>query len=184
MSGIDYSVVALFLGAMLGVGFFYSRRVKSSDRYFGSDRTASWWMSGISFYMNSFSALGFVMYSALAYKFGWVPVTVSWLSVPAVLLGAWFLAVSSRVYYGMPGHEVAGPNPQLTRIEGVTMKNVHCDWALRAVTLLCDPDYPARNFRLENVVVDEVFENFVRVENVDGIKLDVTARKIHPDAHW
>ena len=94
------------------------------------------------------------------------------------------VAVSSRVYYGMPGQEVAGPNPQLTRIEGVTMRNVHCDWAKRAVTLLCDPDYPARNFRLENVVVDEVFENFVRVENVDGIKLDVTARKVHPDAHW
>ena len=46
--------------------------------------------------MNSFSALAFVMYSALAYKFGWVPVTVSWLSVPAVLLGAWFLAVRWR----------------------------------------------------------------------------------------
>ena len=94
------------------------------------------------------------------------------------------LAISSRVYYGMPGQEVAGPNPQLTRIEGVTMRNVHCDWAKRAVTLLCDPDYPARNFSLENVVVDEVFENFVRVENVDGIKLDVTAKKVHPDAHW
>jgi Na+/proline symporter len=53
-------------------------------------------MSGISFYMNSFSALAFVMYSALAYKYGWVPVTVSWLSVPAVLLGAWFLAVRWR----------------------------------------------------------------------------------------
>jgi len=50
----------------------------------------------VSFYMNSFSALAFVMYSALAYKFGWVPVTVSWLSVPAVLLGAWFLAVRWR----------------------------------------------------------------------------------------
>ena len=42
--------------------------------------------------MNSFSALAFAMYSALAYKFGWVPVTVSWRSVPAVLLVAAFLA--------------------------------------------------------------------------------------------
>lgn len=64
------------------------------------------------------------------------------------------------------------------------MRNVHCDWALRAVTFLCDPDYPARNLRLENLVVDEVFEKFVRVENVDGIKLDVTTRKVQPDAHW
>ena len=94
------------------------------------------------------------------------------------------IAVSSRVYYGMPGQEIAGPNPQLTRIEDVTMRNVRCDWAKRAVTLLCDPDYPARNFRLENVVVDDVFEKFATVENVDGIKLDVTAKRIHPDAHW
>lgn len=53
--------------------------------------------------MNSFSALAFVMYSELAYKFGWVPVTASWLSVPAVLLGACFLAVRwRRVANGSP----------------------------------------------------------------------------------
>ena len=46
--------------------------------------------------MNSFSALAFVMYSALAYKFGWIPVTISWISVPVVLLGAWLLAVRWR----------------------------------------------------------------------------------------
>ena len=92
----DYAVIVVFFAAMLGVGVHYSRRAKSSDQFFGSDKTVPWWLSGVSFYMNSFSALAFVMYSALAYKFGWVPVTVSWLSVPAVLLGAWFLAVRWR----------------------------------------------------------------------------------------
>ena len=81
---------------MVGVGVYYSRRAKSSDQFFGGDKSVPWWLSGVSFYMNSFSALAFVMYSALAYKFGWVPVTVSWLSVPAVLLGAAFLAVRWR----------------------------------------------------------------------------------------
>ena len=92
----DYAVIAAFFAVMLGVGLYYSRKSKSSGQFFGSDRSVPWWLSGISFYMNSFSALAFVMYSALAYKFGWVPVTVSWLSVPAVLLGAWFLAVRWR----------------------------------------------------------------------------------------
>ena len=81
---------------MIGVGVYFSRKSKSSEQFFGGDKTVPWWLSGVSFYMNSFSALAFVMYSALAYKFGWVPVTVSWLSVPAVLLGAWFLAVRWR----------------------------------------------------------------------------------------
>ena len=92
----DYAVIAVFFAVMLGVGVYYSRAAKSSDQFFGNDKTIPWWLSGVSFYMNSFSALAFVMYSALAYKFGWVPVTVSWLSVPAVLLGAWFLAVRWR----------------------------------------------------------------------------------------
>ena len=92
----DYAVIAAFFAVMIGVGVFYSRRSRSSDQFFGNDKTVPWWLSGVSFYMNSFSALAFVMYSALAYKFGWVPVTVSWLSVPAVLLGAWFLAVRWR----------------------------------------------------------------------------------------
>ena len=96
ISIIDYAVVAAFFGAMVGVGVHYARRAKTSDQFFGGDKVAPWWLSGISFYMNSFSALAFVMYSALAYKFGWVPVTVSWLSVPAVLLGAWFLSVRWR----------------------------------------------------------------------------------------
>lgn len=96
LSIADYLVIAVFFAVMIGVGLFYSRRSKSSDQFFGNDKTVPWWLSGISFYMNSFSALAFVMYSALAYKFGWVPVTVSWLSVPAVLLGAWFLAVRWR----------------------------------------------------------------------------------------
>ena len=92
----DYAVIAAFFAVMIGVGVFYSRRSRSSDQFFGNDKSVPWWLSGVSFYMNSFSALAFVMYSALAYKFGWVPVTVSWLSVPAVLLGAWFLAVRWR----------------------------------------------------------------------------------------
>ncbi|MBR4654895.1 MAG: hypothetical protein IKO72_16180 [Kiritimatiellae bacterium] len=92
----DYAVVAAFFAVMIGVGVYFSRRSKSSEQFFGGDKSVPWWLSGVSFYMNSFSALAFVMYSALAYKFGWVPVTVSWLSVPAVLFGAWFLAVRWR----------------------------------------------------------------------------------------
>ncbi len=92
----DYAVIAMFFAVMIGVGAYYSRKAKSSEQFFGNDRSVPWWLSGVSFYMNSFSALAFVMYSALAYKYGWVPVTVSWLSVPAVLLGAWFLAVRWR----------------------------------------------------------------------------------------
>ena len=74
---VDYSVVAAFFVAMVGVGVYFSRRKQDAGTFFGSDKSVPWWLSGISFYMNSFSALAFVMYSALAYKYGWVPVTGS-----------------------------------------------------------------------------------------------------------
>ena len=96
LSIADYLVIAAFFAAMIGVGAFYSRKSKSSDQFFGNDKSVSWWLSGISFYMNSFSALAFVMYSALAYRYGWVPVTISWLSVVAILFAAFFLAVRWR----------------------------------------------------------------------------------------
>ncbi|MBQ9430966.1 MAG: hypothetical protein IJU44_05375 [Kiritimatiellae bacterium] len=92
----DYAVIIAFFAAMIAVGLFFSRKAKNTNLFFGGDKSVPWWLSGISFYMNSFSALAFVMYSALAYQYGWVPVTISWLSVPAVLLGARFLAVRWR----------------------------------------------------------------------------------------
>ena len=92
----DYTVVAVFFATMVGVGLWSRKKASDAGAYFGKDRSASWWLSGISFYMNSFSALAFVMYSALAYKYGFVPVTVSWLLVPAVLFASRFLAVRWR----------------------------------------------------------------------------------------
>ena len=84
LAALDYAVIIAFFAMMIGVGVYYSRKSTSSDQFFGNDKSVPWWLSGVSFYKNSFSALAFVMYSALAYKFGWVPVTVSWLSVPSV----------------------------------------------------------------------------------------------------
>lgn len=92
----DYAVVVSFFVVMISVGVFFGRKQKSVAQFFGGGKQVPWWLSGISFYMCSFSSLAFVMYSALAYKYGWLPVTVSWLSVPAVLLGSWFFAARWR----------------------------------------------------------------------------------------
>jgi len=92
----DYLVVAGFFAVMIAVGVFFGGKQKSMAQFFGGGKQVPWWLSGISFYMCSFSALAFVMYSALAYKFGWLPVTISWLSVPAVLLGCRLFAARWR----------------------------------------------------------------------------------------
>ena len=70
LSIIDYAVVVAFFAAMVGVGMFYSRRGNGTDEYFGGDKSVPWYLAGVSYYMGSFSALAFVMYSALGYKYG------------------------------------------------------------------------------------------------------------------
>ena len=78
---LDWVTIAVFF-AVVCVGVHYARRAATSDQFFGGDKVAPWWLSGVSFYMNSFSALAFVMYSALAYKFGYVAIALSWVTVP------------------------------------------------------------------------------------------------------
>ena len=78
---LDWVTIAVFFTVMVAVGAYYGRRTFSSQ-FFGDDRSVPWWLSGVSFWMNTFSALAFVMYSALAYKFGYVAIALSWVTVP------------------------------------------------------------------------------------------------------
>ena len=78
---LDWVTIAVFFAVMVAVGAYYGRKAFSSQ-FFGDDRSVPWWLSGVSFWMNTFSALAFVMYSALAYKFGYVAIALSWVTVP------------------------------------------------------------------------------------------------------
>jgi solute:Na+ symporter, SSS family len=88
----DFIVLAGYFALMLGIGVFFYRRVNSAGDFFRGGSHVPWWLSGASFYMSTFSALGFVMYAALAYEFGIVAVTLYWCTVPAVLFSVLFLA--------------------------------------------------------------------------------------------
>lgn len=92
----DYAVITGFFGVMLAIGFYFRGRMKNMSDFFGAGKQVPWWLGGISFYMCSFSALGFVVYSALAYQYGFVAVTIYWLTVPAMILAAIFFATRWR----------------------------------------------------------------------------------------
>ena len=86
LASADYVVITSFFVVMLSIGFYFRNRMKSMFDFFGGGKQVPWWLGGISFYMCSFSALAFVMYSALAYRYGFVAVTIWWVSVPIVFL--------------------------------------------------------------------------------------------------
>ncbi|MHC4122816.1 MAG: sodium:solute symporter family transporter, partial [Planctomycetota bacterium] len=92
LTSADFAVIIGFFVVMISIGFYFKSRVKNMSDFFGGGKQVPWWLGGISFYMCSFSALGFVMYSALAYKYGWVSVTIYWTVVPAMILGATLFA--------------------------------------------------------------------------------------------
>nr|HPM25644.1 hypothetical protein [Phycisphaerae bacterium] len=84
----DYVIIAGFFAVMLGIGVYYSGRMRNMAQFFGGGKQVPWWLGGVSFYMVSFSALAFVMHSEMAYKYGLFSFVLSWLAVPAAALSA------------------------------------------------------------------------------------------------
>lgn len=92
----DFLVMGGFFVVLLGVGIFYAGRMHNLRDFFGGSRQVPWWLAGISLYMTTFSAFTFVAYSALAYQYGLVAVTIWWFSIPGCIASGWFLAAKWR----------------------------------------------------------------------------------------
>ena len=85
-------ILAGYFTLMLGVGVFFCRYMRSIKDYFSGGNRIPWWLSGISFYMASFSAFGFISYSALAYMYGWVSVTLFWIAAAGTITSVLFFS--------------------------------------------------------------------------------------------
>ena len=96
LTGPDYFVLVAYFVLMLGIGIYFYRYMKGMKDYFSGGNLIPWWLSGISFYMSSFSVFAFVGYSAIAYKYGWVAVTLFWTAVPATLVSVIFFSKKWR----------------------------------------------------------------------------------------
>lgn len=70
LQSFDYLVIAGYFAILLGTVIYFSRRTKLSSDFFTAGGNIPWWLAGISFFMASHSALSFVMYGELGYKYG------------------------------------------------------------------------------------------------------------------
>ncbi len=84
----DYAMLVGYFVLMLGIGFYFYRHMKQMKDYFSGGNAIPWWLSGVSFYMTSFSVMAFVNYPAICYKQGWVGITLLWVAIPATLFSA------------------------------------------------------------------------------------------------
>lgn len=67
----NYVVVVLYLLAMLGVGFYFSRRNSGTEKFFKGGGNIPWWAAGISIFATALSAITFLSIPAKAYSADW-----------------------------------------------------------------------------------------------------------------
>ncbi len=96
MQGADYFILISYFILMLGIGGYFYRYMRRMKDFFSGGNTIPWWLSGVSFYMSCFSVFGFVAYSALAFQYGWVAVTLFWVMAPATLVSVIFFSARWR----------------------------------------------------------------------------------------
>ena len=96
LQGPDYAMIAGYFVLMLGIGAYFYRYMRGIKDYFSGGNNIPWWLSGVSFYMSSFSVAAFIIYPSLCYRHGWVGVTLLWVAVPATLFSTLFLAQKWR----------------------------------------------------------------------------------------
>lgn len=92
----DYFMIIGYFVLMLAIGLYFYRSMRGIKEYFSGGNKIPWWLSGVSFYMSSFSAAAFIFYPSLCYRYGFVGVTLLWVAVPATLFSTFFLAKKWR----------------------------------------------------------------------------------------
>ena len=72
MGAINGIVLVLYLAALLGMGFYFSKREKGTEDFFLAGRRVPWWAAGLSIYATQLSAITFVSIPAVAFAGNWV----------------------------------------------------------------------------------------------------------------
>ena len=89
LGGWDQLVLLLYMTAMLAMGFYFSRRNRSTEEYFLGGRRFSGWVIGLSLVGTSISSITFIAYPGDAYKTSWLRYLPNLMLPLAVLIAAW-----------------------------------------------------------------------------------------------
>jgi solute:Na+ symporter, SSS family len=88
----DHIVIIGYFVLLAGIGLYFWKRMKHAGDFFAGSNSIPWWLAGVSFYMTGFSAFAFVAYSEMAYRYGFVAITLAWSAAVAMAIGTIFLA--------------------------------------------------------------------------------------------
>jgi len=77
---------------MIGISLYFTKMVKNSDDFYGSNGKTSFWLSGLSFFMSAFSASVFVANASIAYRHGTLNLLLIIAQFPVFIAGYFFFA--------------------------------------------------------------------------------------------
>ena len=89
---IDTTVIFIFSAFVLAIGLLFARTGRNLKSFFAGGEAVPWFIGGLSLFMSFFSAGTFVAWGSIAYKQGWVAITIQWTMCVGALVTAVFLA--------------------------------------------------------------------------------------------
>lgn len=91
-SSLDLVVIFVFSAFILSIGLLFSRTGVNMKSFFAGGEAVPWFIGGLSLFMSFFSAGTFVAWGSIAYKYGWVSVSIQWTMAFGALIAALFIA--------------------------------------------------------------------------------------------
>jgi len=69
---LDYGVLAVYLGALVAMGVYFSRREKTTGDFFLGGQRIPWWAAGMSIFGTQLSAITFMAIPAKSFNTDWI----------------------------------------------------------------------------------------------------------------
>lgn len=91
-STIDTTVIFVFSAFVLVIGMLFARTGRNMKSFFAGGEAVPWFIGGLSLFMSFFSAGTFVAWGSIAYKYGFVSVTIQWTMCLGGIITAFLLA--------------------------------------------------------------------------------------------
>src|SRR5688572_30620370 len=74
----DYIIIVVYFALMIIIGYLYRNFARGAREYFTAGNVMPWWLAGTSYFMVSFSTMLFLIYNEIAYTYGLVAFTITW----------------------------------------------------------------------------------------------------------
>ncbi len=84
LAALDYAAIVIYFAVLVGIGFYFSKREKTTEAYFLGGRKVPWWAVGISLWGTSLSAITYLAVPAQAYATDW---TFLWANMTVLVIG-------------------------------------------------------------------------------------------------